>query len=50
MCMLSVRTKVDDDLMAVAAMMASAVGKFAYLHLNRAASIAISESKSDTVN
>jgi hypothetical protein len=42
-----VRTKLDDDLMAVAAIMASAVGWFAYLHLNRAASTAISESRPD---
>ena len=46
MCLSSVRTKLADKLMEVAAMMASAVGKSAYLHLNRAASIAMAESKS----
>ena len=45
MCLSSVRTKLADELMEVAAMMASAVGKSAYLHLNLAASIAMAESK-----
>ena len=39
------KTKLADEVMEVAAMMASAVGKSAYLHLNRAASIAMAESK-----
>jgi hypothetical protein len=46
MCLSSVRTKLADELMEVAAMMASAVGKSAYLHLNLAASIAMAEFKS----
>ena len=50
MCLSSVRTKSEDNLMAVAAMIASAVVKLGYLHLSFAASMAIVGSRSVGVN
>ncbi len=50
MCQSSVRMKLDDELIEVAAIRASAVGKLAYLHLNFAASIAMDAFRSVMVN
>ena len=50
MCLSSVRTKSEDVLIAVAAIIASAVGKSGYWHLIRAASMAVVGSRFTVVN
>ena len=50
MCLSSVRTKSEDVLIAVAAIIASAVGKSGYWHLIFAASMAVVGSRFTVVN